>query len=366
MENREPEDNSSTRQDFEKFRSRYPELFELYRFVPSDDNKGRNAICNTCNKTFKKYKPSRIIEHSRRDCLESDQELVQRLLDRCDEYAAQQAEKLEDTPTERTKAKIEKIQTDLDDLIVYFISVHSLPISILISNEFKDIVSKISMNYKLPSRRKFTCNFLPAKAASYFKNAMSKLQECDNYTLTLEFDEWTSKAGMSLLAVTITTLSGHSLLLDLIDITNEHHSALLIAEKAIIAMKKSGIPERKFNAIVSDEASNCRLAREIIIDEVESGHLIEFRCMAHFFNLIGGSISKLPLLRGSLDKLMTLVGAITSRKLLVSKLRELGAKRMVHATPTRWYTTCASINAALRVKEILDLVPKTDEYGFSK
>lgn len=140
----------------------------------------------------------------------------------------------------------------------------------------------------------------------------------------------------------------------------------MIAELALAAIKKSGIPEKKFNSIVSDEASNCRLAREIIVDEMESGHLIEFRCMAHFFNLIGGSISKSSQLRTSFDKLTTLISAVTNRKMLASKLRELGAKRLVHATPTRWYTTCASINAALKIKNIPDLVPKTEEFGFSK
>lgn len=61
------------------------------------------------------------------------------------------------------------------------------------------------------------------------------------------------------------------------------------------------------NAIVSDEASNCRKARELLCKEHKKHNWIEFRFMAHIFNLIGYRMSKSDVIQ-DIGDLITFIG----------------------------------------------------------
>lgn len=180
----------------------------------------------------------------------------------------------------------------------------------------------------------------------------------------MEFDGWTALNGLNLLAVVVTSQKGTSILLDLIDISSDTHSAEFIKDKIFETLTRSGLSNKLFNSVVSDEAGNCRLARSKVVDEIS--HLLEFRCMAHLFNLIGGSISKSSSVRPILDQLAIFVNAVSRNKFIISKLKEEKLSRPIHSVLTRWYTISGSISSVLALREAFANLPKTDKYSYSK
>lgn len=65
------------------------------------------------------------------------------------------------------------------------------------------------------------------------------------------------------------------------------------------------VGSEKFSAIVSDNASNVRRAREIINEEFPS--IQNVRCIAHCINLLAGDIVKHKFAENLLKKVNTLV-----------------------------------------------------------
>lgn len=83
---------------------------------------------------------------------------------------------------------------------------------------------------------------------------------------------------------------------------NSHTSEFLSKEiKDIINL----VGSEKFSAIVSDNASNVRRAREIINEEFPS--IQNVRCIAHCINLLAGDIVKHKFAENLLKKVNTLV-----------------------------------------------------------
>lgn len=70
------------------------------------------------------------------------------------------------------------------------------------------------------------------------------------------------------------------------DYSEEHHTGQFLAEEIISILNKVG--PKKFIAIVSDNGSNVKLARELVKNQFP--HIINLRCIAHFINLITKSI----------------------------------------------------------------------------
>ena len=70
------------------------------------------------------------------------------------------------------------------------------------------------------------------------------------------------------------------------DFSSFHHTRKFLASKIKKIIDKIGV--KKFSAIVTDNASNVRLAREIVTKDYPS--ILNLRCIAHFINLITKSI----------------------------------------------------------------------------
>jgi len=128
------------------------------------------------------------------------------------------------------------------------------------------------------------------------------INSSEDFAITLEFDAWTSHTGLSVLGIILTSENGDSELLDLLDISADPHTAEYLAECAMISLKNSPIRLLKLNAITSDEASNFKRSRRLICEKSEFSDLIEYRCMAYLFNLIGASVSKHETIKRLLDK----------------------------------------------------------------
>lgn len=139
-----------------------------------------------------------------------------------------------------------------------------------------------------------------------------------------------------------------------------------LADVALNSLSKTEIDENKFNAIITDEASNFKAARSLIIRRLQSQHVIEYRCLAHTFNLVGSAMSRAARVLPILDKAKQFASNIGRNILLCAKLKELGANRVKLIVPTRWYSTSICINSILEIKDMLGSVPKEEKYGWGK
>ena len=105
-------------------------------------------------------------------------------------------------------------------------------------------------------------------------------------------DGWTSANTISIYNFIILTPSHQQYLYCLQDFSSSHHTGEFLASEIKKIIDKIGA--RKFSAIVTDNASNVRLAREIITKEYPT--MLNLRCIAHFINLITKSILGMNLL----------------------------------------------------------------------
>lgn len=99
-------------------------------------------------------------------------------------------------------------------------------------------------------------------------------------------DGWTSASTLSIYNFVVLTPSNQQYLYCLQDFSSSHHTGEFFASEIKKIIEKIGA--KKFSAVVTDNASNVRLAREIISKEYPS--ILNLRCIAHFINLITKSI----------------------------------------------------------------------------
>lgn len=99
-------------------------------------------------------------------------------------------------------------------------------------------------------------------------------------------DGWTTASTLSIYNFVVLTPSNHQYLYCLQDFSSFYHTEECFTSKIKKIIEKIGA--KKFNAVVTDNASNVRLAREIISKEYPS--VLNLRCIAHFINLITKSI----------------------------------------------------------------------------
>jgi len=83
----------------------------------------------------------------------------------------------------------------------------------------------------------------------------------------------------------------------------DSHTGEFLASEITDIMKRIGI--NKFAAIVTDNASNCRVARKKI--EETFGHIWDLRCATHIINLILADLVKLD----DIKKVISNCGKIT-------------------------------------------------------
>ncbi|GBB83399.1 hypothetical protein RclHR1_10110011 [Rhizophagus clarus] len=106
----------------------------------------------------------------------------------------------------------------------------------------------------------------------------------DNLTLVL--DRWSSAKNRSLWNFIILTPQRKEYLYYLSDFTDYSHTGEFLARKIDNILNK--VDPEKFSAICSDNASNVKLARSIIVKKYPN--IIDMRCISHCFNLISCDI----------------------------------------------------------------------------
>jgi len=254
----------------------------------------------------------------------------------------------------------------INQLILTFLGQNALPYNVVSSTSFRELLPVLEPRYKIPSTWTFAQKLAPARVELYEAGKRREINSLEDFSVCIEFDAWSSHSGQSLLAVVLTRPGGKSSLLDLVDISAVSHTAEFLAGTFVESIKGSIIDPKKINVIISDEAANFKRAREIIAEESDFEHVIEYRCLAHVFNLVGASITKHFSVKKFMDKLINFIDLVSRNKPLATAIAEAGGGRIIRPVPTRWFSTCAAINSVLRIKPVLTNLPDRPELGLDR
>ncbi|CAG8854860.1 44269_t:CDS:2, partial [Gigaspora margarita] len=158
--------------------------------------------------------------------------------------------------------------------------------SIIENPFFIDLLYNLCPNYQPPSREVLSGRLLDQEYSRVTIKREVILNESENLTIAL--DGWTSPSGNSIYNFIILTPTHNKFLYSLKDFSMDSHTAEFLAEKIDTVLNEIG--NDKFAAIVTDNASNVKLAWQIIHKKYPK--ILNLNCIAHCINLISKDILK--------------------------------------------------------------------------
>ncbi|GES88694.1 ribonuclease H-like domain-containing protein [Rhizophagus clarus] len=219
------------------------------------------------------------------------------------------------------------------------------------------IQSKITNSFKKsqiddPAQEK---NITHALLTKINKKIHEELLHKDNLTLVL--DRWSSAKNRSLWNFIILTPQRKEYLYYLSDFTDYSHTGEFLARKIDNILNK--VDPEKFSAICSDNASNVKLARSIIVKKYPN--IIDMRCISHCFNLISCDIMEHSFAFKLIAKVNIIIKFFKNSH-VAAKLTEMIKERNIEGgglktyCKTHWTTVYNSIASVLRLKSILEYI----------
>lgn len=209
--------------------------------------------CIGCKKAFKTTNLVRYVSHIKK-CSKLDEELKQKVIEEHDLMPDR-------ISTEKMRNK----------LLTKMIVENNMPLRCVESSSFREFIRSLNSRYTPPTRHSLSEVSIPRLSAQIEAQFLKKTSG-ESATLSVEFDHWSDGCNRSIFGVVITMCDGSRYLCNLRDVSLEDHSAISIVEALKDALKN--VPKQCINSIVSDSASSCKLAREMILEEEGFGHII--------------------------------------------------------------------------------------------
>lgn len=267
-----------------------------------DINKGKSigsgkfsASCKYCDNTWTRGDVAKLEEHLSNHCSGAPAAVVRKYMDKV-------LERQDKNPSKKRKLSENGQQsilsyhdfTEIPDsritrinraLVKFFVA---CGISFRITEHpfFINFVKELNAGYDPPSRECLAGPLLERELALVNSKVNSEIEKENN--LTLAFDGWTSGTHRSIWNFIVTTPSRKEYLYQLSDLSENSHTSTYLAE--VIESVIDQIGANKIAAIVSDNASNVRNARELI--QEKHPNIENIRCIAHSINLIACDVVK--------------------------------------------------------------------------
>lgn len=229
----------------------------------------------------------------------------------------------------------QKTLDKLDKLWTKALVIHSIPFSFTDSPEIKEIFSTLGHNYTTPSRATLASTIIPKEVALPLRCRDELVRSAVDRSLMLQVDSWTDPTGRTIYAflINFTNPIRTKFLHSLSDQTGLSHRSEDIGQLILNVIEDIG--EEKINGLVTDGASNMNNARTIVSSKHKE--IKQFRCYAHFINLLSYDISKFPPFKKTLEQSIELAGFINRRSRLTKSLQDKGGKVKLWIR-TRWYS----------------------------
>lgn len=315
----------------------------VYKFFTKFDHDGRTGAECKCGKKYLSIHIDRMVKHAI-DCLAINEE--ERIKLRQMHYG---------TETKGTPRVSPEISEEVNDCLVKAVAFMGLPLRIFDQSDFRRAFELI--NYKkLPHSDKVSEYLLPRLSNRCRDLMMKELDAAEEYSITIEFDSWQDINKHHITGVTAITRLNKVYLLKLVDDSIVSPTGVRIAE-IITNTVEEFINPSKINSIVSDEASNCRVARNLMVKKEGYRGALHFRCFAHVLNLVGKQAAASASLKKVLEAAESIVKFVNHRQVLRAILEsQNGYSKLVSDVSTRWYTTRKKVTSLLKNKFYMDKV----------
>lgn len=321
---------------FGKFRG-IKELNLNFAKVAGKDKKHPYTYCVACNETIKSTDTAFIEDHLKMCAL--DDVTKKKIQDAIDKEAGTELRRM-------CSVKSDKLDLEWTQVAIK----NNLSLRLVEAPDLRSFMKKLKPEWHMPSRKIMSNKYIPRLARAVdeaFKNRLDTTNE--NFLISAEFDHWRDATDRSVLAIVATLPEGTRHLMTLEDVTLRGHSTNSILKSLLKSLNT--IDTFKLNAIMSDSAASCKKARaELILNEGFT-HVIEYRCQAHLFNLIGARMMNDKDVDEMFIGANKLVSFISGHERLQALLSEEGYNKLVKATAIRWYSHVAMFESLLSIQD---------------
>ena len=337
--------------------------------------------CLYCGKEFNRAKPNKTRSHIANECQKCPEDIrryynyiiAHNLVDdpNVEDYSI--PPKATTTITTANQKKIsgyfestrieDSRKKEIDDATITAFVSCDLPFRIVKNPFFINLIKSLCPGYDLPSHDVLSGRLLDSQVSRVNLKVDQIIQSTAN--LTIGFDGWTNPNGSSLWNFVLLTPDRKQFIYRILDLSNNSHTGEFLAQE----LKKiiEDIGPKKIAAIVSDNGSNVKLARQLISDQYPT--ITNLRCIAHAINLISKDIIKHPfashLIKRSNQITRFFKKSYMANSLLKNKMEEYGVVGggLKTYVETRWTTVYESASSIVRLKRCLEAI--RDEHAQS-
>ncbi|CAG8459911.1 1989_t:CDS:2 [Acaulospora morrowiae] len=180
----------------------------------------------------------------------------------------------------------------------------------------------------------------------------------NQHDLTLALDGWTNPFNNLLYNYFISIPDQKEYLIAIQDYSLDSQMGTYIADKISTIIEKIG--SSKFAAIVTDDGSNVRVARQIINETYSQ--IMNIRCITYWFNLISSDLVEIPSIKLALANASMIItffkkSHIASRLLRDEiKIMNIQGKNLEQFIKTRWVSAFNTADSLICIKPVFDKI----------
>lgn len=301
-----------------------------------------STVCMFCERRLRTVEASRLMSHVKR----------------CKQLPSEEQSAILEAYQSHVTLKLKNQHggdRNINELWARFLVQNNIALSSVDSPTFKRFKNVACPNWKPANRKVFSTQIIPAISQLINEGLLQRLKHSGDSCITVEFDHWTDINMRAYLVDSFTFLDGSRYLDEMVDVSLESHTGLITAEHLIERLNK--IPARLLNAVISDSASACKLARETIAKSQQYRFLIQLGCMAHRVNRMGNMVSENEHTKEAFRWASKITSYASKSPELTAQIRNAGLRKPRKACPVRWYSTINMIESLLAAKKpILDHV----------
>jgi len=238
----------------------------------------------------------------------------------------------------------------LDESFARAIYSSGVALSITENPYLKEHYKQLRPSYELPSRYRLSNPLLNKEYDRIQVKVAQKLAEADS--LTLMSDGWTDIRGNPLINIIFVT--PQPVFVKAVE-TTSRHTGEYIAK--ILSTEIESVGASKVQAVVTDNASNMKLAWKLLKDKYP--HLVTFGCLAHGLNLLAKDINNIESIKNVIGICKTIINFFSNHHVANQTLKKIqkekDGKESVLSLPieTRWGSTARCLDSLLKSQSSL-------------
>lgn len=328
-------------------------------FIKSPPNHKKSSTCMACNTEYKTQEINRLLKHAI-NCSKVNEDI---------KYIISQ--EINRRNPEFSHHNFGPDTQSMNFILTKMLIKNDLAFSLTECPYFQFLLKQarqMRVEWKLPTRRQLTENYLSSVNRAVIGKYKSLISGCQDYSISIEFDLWEDARSRSIMAVVLTFGDGSKHLLSLKDLSDVRHTGEIIHRE--LQRSLEGIPLTKLNSIVSDSASNCKVARRLLLSSSDFSHLIQHRCFAHNLNLMGKKLTASPAFSIYIFWAMQLRAVVTGNRVLAAKFTNAGINRIPKPLEVRWYSHINILEmlekSGQKILEVIDSESDTQDEIFQK